>query len=49
VRRYYDEHPARIQPPGRARVRHIQVATRARAQEVTEAGHDAWEKVAERY
>lgn len=47
VRRYYDEHPAEFSIPGRARVRHIQVATRARAKEVIrKLGTTPWDEVA---
>jgi len=34
VRQYYESHPSEFAMPGRARVRHIQVATRAKALEV---------------
>ena len=49
VRRYYDEHPAEFNIPGRARVRHIQVATRARAREVIrKLATTPWDEVAAR-
>src|SRR5205814_3070864 len=50
VRRYYDQHPTEFNIPGRARVRHIQVATRARAKEVIrKLGKATWDEVAARY
>jgi len=50
VRRYYDQHPTEFNIPGRARVRHIQVATRARAKEVIrKLGTATWDEVAARY
>ena len=50
VRTYYDQHPAEFNLPGRARVRHIQVATQARAKEVLrKLGTSTWEEVAARY
>ncbi|HYQ89994.1 MAG TPA: peptidyl-prolyl cis-trans isomerase [Candidatus Binatia bacterium] len=50
VRRYYDAHPSEFAAPGRVRVRHIQVATQARAREVQNKLHTtAWENVCARY
>jgi peptidyl-prolyl cis-trans isomerase C len=50
VRRYYNEHPAEFNIPGRARVRHIQVATQARAKEVLrKLRTSTWDEVAARY
>ena len=50
VREYYEGHKAEFNMPGRARVRHIQVATRARAREVIKKlGTESWDQVASRY
>ncbi len=50
VKRYYDEHPSEFKVPGHVRVRHIQVATRAKAKEVLRRlGAETWDRVAARY
>jgi len=50
VRQYYDTHPSEFAAPGRVRVRHIQVATQARAREVlSKLRTIAWENVCARY
>src|SRR5262249_14782122 len=50
VRNYYDTHPSEFAMPGRARVRHIQVATRARALEVRKRLlTTSWETACARY
>src|SRR6185436_5977916 len=50
VRQYYDAHPAEFTAPGRARVRHIQVATQAKARDVARRLKTAsWAQVCARY
>jgi len=50
VRQYYDAHPSEFTSPGRARVRHIQVATQAKARDVAKRLQTAsWEQVCSRY
>jgi peptidyl-prolyl cis-trans isomerase C len=50
IREYYDAHQADLSMPGRVRVRHIQVATQARAKEVIRKLKTAtWETVCARY
>jgi hypothetical protein len=50
VREYYDTHPSEFTAPGRVRVRHIQVATRAKAKDVARLLRtESWEKVCARY
>lgn len=50
VRQYYDAHPTEFSMPGRVRVRHIQVATQARAREVARLlKTTSWEQICARY
>jgi peptidyl-prolyl cis-trans isomerase C len=50
VRQYYDAHPAEFTAPGRARVRHIQVATQAKARDVARRLKTvSWEQACARY
>lgn len=51
VRRYYDEHADEFKVQGRARVRHIQVATQARARQVLRRlrGGMSWERACAQY
>ena len=50
VRQYYDAHASEFSMPGRVRVRHIQLATQARAREVAKLlKTTSWEQVCARY
>src|SRR5258705_6956101 len=50
VRQYFDSHPTEVAMPGRVRVRHILVPTRARALEVRKRLlNTSWENVCARY
>ncbi|HEY2923692.1 MAG TPA: peptidyl-prolyl cis-trans isomerase [Candidatus Eisenbacteria bacterium] len=50
VRGYYDTHLSEFQMPGRARVRHIQVATQAKARDVLKRLRSvSWEQVCARF
>jgi hypothetical protein len=50
VRQYYDAHASEFSMPGRVRVRHIQVATQARAREVARLlKTTSWEQICARY
>jgi len=50
VRAYYNAHPTEFAVPGHVRVRHIQVATQARAREVRKKlDTTGWEQVCARY
>jgi len=50
VRQYYDSHPSEFGMPGRARVRHILVPTRAKALQVAKLlKTTSWEQICARY
>jgi len=51
IQRYYDEHPGEFKASGRARVRHIQVATQAKAREVQKRLRSGatWEQACTKY
>jgi peptidyl-prolyl cis-trans isomerase C len=50
VRQYYDAHSSEFSMPGRTRVRHIQVATQAKAREVARLlKTTSWEQICARY